>query len=271
MDNTYLKQQGNNQPLYPDMLWSKPEQKSSAGKLAIIGGSERGFNTVSQAYARVSSAGAGAIRVLFPSALRRTLAKIWPESEFAPSSKSGEFAASALSEWLDLDQWSDSVLLPGDLGKSSETAILLERYLSRSPSIITLSGDSINILIDTPAPILENERVTLAVSTAQLQSLLVSIRYPMSVRLDNTLFQLAGLLHSLTLNYPWCVTTIHQSLIYVSYQGEVSVTPLTTGLSLTDVAAYSAVWRMQQPAKSFMGITSGIYELAAQKSNNSKL
>ena len=45
MDNIFWHQQINDQPLYPDILWSQPEHKSMAGKLAIVGGNLHKFMT----------------------------------------------------------------------------------------------------------------------------------------------------------------------------------------------------------------------------------
>jgi hypothetical protein len=259
-EDTYLKRQTDNNPLFSDVLWSRPEQKTMAGKIAIIGGSAHGFSNISRSYNAAGKAGAGAVRLLLPNALKRTLAKIWPECEFASSSKTGEFADDALAEWLELDQWSDAVLLPGDLGKSSQTAILMERYLVHSTNHITLTGDSISILIGSPLPIMENNRILLVLTIPQLQRLLVAIRYPMTVRQDGTMFQLAASLHALTLNYPWAIVTWHENFFYAAYLGNVSTTQAIDG-SLTDAAAFASVWRMQQPTKVFEAITCGIYEL----------
>ena len=40
---TYWHKQGT-KPLYPDVIWSKPENKQAAGKLLIIGGHAYGFS-----------------------------------------------------------------------------------------------------------------------------------------------------------------------------------------------------------------------------------
>ena len=57
MDLKYWYRQSANKPLYPDIEWSKPEQRSRAGKLAIIGGNKLGFASVGEAYTTAQSIG----------------------------------------------------------------------------------------------------------------------------------------------------------------------------------------------------------------------
>jgi len=57
MENTYWHKQTAEKPLFPDMLWSKPENKSHAGKLLIIGGNLHGFAAAAEAYNQATKAG----------------------------------------------------------------------------------------------------------------------------------------------------------------------------------------------------------------------
>src|SRR5690349_6150445 len=117
------------QPLFPNMLWSKPETKQGAGKLLIVGGQAQEFIHVAESFAAAEDAGAGTVRVLMPESTRK-LTKMLPNIEYAPSNVSGSFAKSALAELLDAGQWADGVLLAGDLGKNSETNLMLESFIA---------------------------------------------------------------------------------------------------------------------------------------------
>ena len=262
MDDTYLHRQQINKPLFSDVVWSRPVQKATAGKLALIGGSAQGFNSLSTAFAAADKAGAGVIRTLLPDSLKKIVSMLLPESEFAPSTKSGSFAAKALTDWLDISSWADGVIICGDLGSNSETAALLENYAEKIPALLTLAGDSVTILSAAAGSILSNDRLTLSLELSQLQKLLTNIRYPMAVTSQMTLFQLAEVLHAISQNYPWAIITQHLELFFVAYRGEVSTTPAQKH-TLLQATASATVWRIQQPAKPFAAMTSGIYSLGS--------
>ncbi len=260
MANTFLHQQSD-QPLFGDIIWNKPEQRSLGGKLGIIGGNSQGFSSVASAYSAAESAGAGVIRVLFPDSLRKTLKKVWPSGEFASSTKNGSLGSKALIELTELEKWADYLLISGNLGQNSETAILLEHFVNQTKKPLTVCGDGVSILTQTPI-VLINKDITLAVDLNQLSHLLKAIRYPMSVRSDMNIFQMADLLHSLTQSYPWSVIIIHLDNAFTGYQGEVSLTPIND-FTIIQVATAATVWRMQQPIKPFEAMTSGIYSLVS--------
>ena len=53
-------------PLYPDVVWSKPETKNGAGKLGIFGGSSGAMSLVASSYSAAENAGIGTIHLLVP-------------------------------------------------------------------------------------------------------------------------------------------------------------------------------------------------------------
>lgn len=136
----------------------------------------------------------------------------------------------------------------------------MEHYLEKNVSLLSLAGDAISIICDNPGLILDNDRLCLILDLNQLQKLLLNIRFPMAARSQMTIFQMAELLHSLTLNYPWSLITEHENLFFVAYGGQVSATGRgNTTLATAGVTA--SVWRLQQPTKPFKAESSGIYVL----------
>jgi NAD(P)H-hydrate repair Nnr-like enzyme with NAD(P)H-hydrate dehydratase domain len=113
------------EPLFPDVLWSRPENKRHAGKLLIIGGHKQTFNAVSEAYSATLKAGIGIVRVILPDSLHKMLHAVFPDAEFASSTPVGSFSRLALDDLVLASEWADGVLLAGDFGHNSETAILL--------------------------------------------------------------------------------------------------------------------------------------------------
>src|SRR2546421_5249379 len=118
MDRTYWHKQTAEQALFPDLLWSRPETKKFAGKLLIVGGNAHSFVAPATAYTESTAAGAGTARVLLPDHLQKTVGKLFPAADFAASTPSGGFSQKALAELLELSNWSDGVLLAGDLGRN---------------------------------------------------------------------------------------------------------------------------------------------------------
>jgi len=142
-DTNWLKQ-APNKPLFEDILWSRPQNKRQAGKLLIIGGSVHGFSAPAGAYGAAEKAGIGSIRVILPDATKRMLGKLFLEAEFAPSTTSGSFSRQALAQLLDTADWTDGVLLAGDFGRNSETAILLEAFVKKYRGPLSITHDGID-------------------------------------------------------------------------------------------------------------------------------
>ena len=75
MANTFWHKQTPDQPLYPDLLWSRPQNKKQAGKLLVVGGNAHGFAAAGEAFAQATAAGIGTARVLLPDSLRKTVGR----------------------------------------------------------------------------------------------------------------------------------------------------------------------------------------------------
>lgn len=71
MEHTYWLTQSSDKPLFPDIAWSKPEQRSQAGHLGIIGGNKLGFAGVAEAYSVALETGVGKATVLLPDVLKK--------------------------------------------------------------------------------------------------------------------------------------------------------------------------------------------------------
>src|SRR3982750_3265194 len=100
MERTYWHKQTPEKPLFPDLLWSRPENRAHAGKLLIMGGNAHGFAAPAEAYAESEQAGIGAARVLLPDSLQKTVGRTFAAGEYAPSTPSGSFSQKALAELL---------------------------------------------------------------------------------------------------------------------------------------------------------------------------
>jgi len=258
MENTSWLKQAKDSPLFPDVLWSRPENRRHAGKLLIIGGNSHAFAAVSEAYSGAYKAGVGATRVLVPNKLQKTLGGVFPEAEFAPSTPSGSFARTALAQLIDASTWADGVLLAGDFGRNSETAILLESFVSKYSGLLAVGGDSLDYFFNGSEQLINREKTVLIANFAQLQKL-VAKRILIKHSMD--LSQLVLALSGLTKDFLGAIVTHHANQIIVAYGGKVSTIPATVA-DAAKMAAYASVWSLQQPpAQTFEALTCAAYEL----------
>lgn len=261
MDSTVWQKQTKEQPLFPDLLWSRPENRLHAGKLLVLGGNLHGFSAPAAMYNEAGKAGIGTCRVLLPDALHKTVSRVFPAAEYASSTAtSGAFARAALAEWLAQSAWADGVVLAGDFGRNSETAVLLESYLDKYGGQLTLAGDSIEYCVDTPELYLNRPDTTMVINLAQLQKLLVGIKFPLAITSNMALLQLADTLYQFTNQYKLNVVTYHDGTLVVAVNGRVSSTRMHNA-SLATVAAHAAVWWLQNPNHTYEALTTSVLEI----------
>jgi ADP-dependent NAD(P)H-hydrate dehydratase / NAD(P)H-hydrate epimerase len=261
MDRTYWHKQAADQPLFPDLLWSRPETKRQAGKLLIVGGSAHGFAAPAEAYGASVASGVGLTRVLLPHHVKKLLpSPLANQMEFAPSNPSGSFAQSALAEVLDASEWADGVLMAGDLGRNSETAIVLEQFAIKYHGLLTLAQDAVDYYLKTPADLLSREQTLLVLEFPQLQKLAVGAGFTTAFSSGMDFLHLVEALHEFTVKYKTYIVIEHVDTIFVAVYGQVSTTKLGEHKRDRQIktAAQTSVWWLQNPTKPFEAITSAL-------------
>lgn len=256
----YWIKQTSDKPAYPDLIWSRPEHRQAMGKLLIIGGNSFGFSAPGMAYQAAEQAGAGSTRVLLPQSLKKLIHGSLLPTEYAEANPSGSFSQRALSEWLAQAAWADSTLLAGDLGRNSETAILIEKFLEKHTGSVVLTKDSADYFITVAKTYANRPDTTLVMSMAQLQKLATSLGYTEPFRLGMSLVQLTDTLHDFTTNYGLEIVVRHLESVCVGVNGRVSSTKLDNPDEVWRVnsAAKAAVWRLQNPSKPFEALTTSL-------------
>lgn len=261
MERDYWFRQNPGNPLFPELEWSRPENRQQAGKLLIAGGNLHGFAAPAEAFAAAEQAGVGAARVLLPDAVQKIVGRVFEAGEFAPSTpSSGSFSQKALDEFLLSAAWADAVLLAGDLGRNSETAVLLEKFLQKYGGSVTLTKDAVDYAVSAPHTVLNRPSSLLVLSLSQLQRLGVAARAPKAVTFSMDLLRLAEWLHEFTQAHRPYIIVKHLDTLFVAADGQVSTTKLTTDLPIwrVAVAAKAAVWWLQNPAKPFAALTTSV-------------
>jgi len=258
MDHTYWHKQLAGKPLFPDLEWSRPQTRHTAGKLLIVGGNLHGFAAPAEAYQIATKAGAGSIRVVLPDSLQKTVGTFLEQAFFVPSTRSGSLAKSALAELLEQTAWADGLLLTGELGRNSETAVLLESLMQKTTSAVVLTQDAVDYFYAQPATILERERTVIVGSLSQLQQLASKAKHPEPLRFQMDLLQLVAWLHAFTTHYPCAVIVQHLGYVFVAHDGRVSTTPHTEEIWRLKTAAKASVWLIQHPSKPFEALTTAL-------------
>jgi hypothetical protein len=261
MDDPYWHQQTVDKPLFPDLLWSRPENKRLAGKLLIIGGNLYGFAAPAEAYQAAMDAGIGVARVLLPDCLYKTLRQHMDMAEFAPSNPSGSFAQDALGAWLEQAAWSDGVLLAGDFGRNSETAIVIEKFLAKYSDPLIITKDAADYITANPAQALNRPNTTLVLSLSQLQRLAKSAGTTKAVTFKMDLLQLVDWLHDFTENHSVNIIVRHLGKLFVAVNGQVSTTKLaesSPSIWRVKIAAGAATWLIQQLSRPFEALSTSV-------------
>lgn len=248
--------------LYPDIEWNKPEQRSQAGRLGIIGGNKLGFAGVAEAYSTSLKAGAGDAKVLLPDALRKTIPPIFTEAVFASSNTSGSLSRDALLDMKALGEWSTGLLFVGDAGRSSETAIVYDDFIATYEGWITLTRDAVDLVRQSSSVMVDREKTLFVLSFAQLQKLFQQVYYPRMLTFSMQLANIVDSLHKFTITYPITIVTLHKDNLIIAHGGEVvtmewgNPMAIWRGNTATKAATY-LMWNVNNPLQA---IATAVYE-----------
>lgn len=260
MDFSYWKKQTAHQTLFPDIEWSKPEQRAQAGKLGIIGGNKLGFAGVAEAYGIAKDAGVGDIRVLLPDVLRKTIPTSITDTLFGPTNPSGSLTKEAGPEMANMSAWATGILLIGDAGRSSETAILYEQFIQEYKGQLVITRDAVDLVKNSATMLVDRPNTLLVVSFAQLQKLFQSVYYPKVLTFSMQLTNFVEAVHKFTISYPVTIAVLHREHFIIAHGGEVVTTEWQNPMAIWrgSVAARAAVYWLWNPQKPLESITTSL-------------
>jgi NAD(P)H-hydrate repair Nnr-like enzyme with NAD(P)H-hydrate dehydratase domain len=260
MDYSYWKKQEKGTPLFPDIEWNKPEQRGQAGKLGIIGGNKLGFAGVAEAYGVATEAGVGQVRVLLPDVLRKTIPTTITDTVFGPTNLSGSLTKEAVAEMSALGQWADSILLIGDAGRSSETAIAYEQFVASYQGQLVLTRDAIDLIKNGSQTLVDRPNTLLVASFAQLQKLFQLVYYPKVLTFSMQLTNLVEAVHKFTITYPVSLAVLHKDHLVIASGGEVVTIPWENPMAIWrgSVAARAAAYWLWSPKKPLEAVATSV-------------
>lgn len=251
MDLTYWRRQELTKPLFPDIEWSKPEQRSQRGRLGIVGGNKLGFAGIAESYSVALQTGAGEARALMPDALRKSIPSSMTDVIFAPSTAIGSLSRDSLADLLALGNYSNLILLAGDCGRNSETAITYEDFLREWSGQVVITRDAVDLVKNSADFLVNRPSTTLVISFAQLQKLFQAVYYPKILTFSMQLMQFVEALHKFTITYPVSIAVLHKETMVVAHGGEVVTMPWDAPMRIWrgETAARIAAYQMWTPSK----------------------
>lgn len=255
---TWLKQSSDQ--LFEQLEWDKPERKTHAGKLLILGGHIHALTAPAKSYQLAESLGIGQQKVCLPSKAKSMLGEVPFDAVFLPSTTSGEFSKDGLGELLQYSQWADTVLLPGDIGRNSQTTMLIDELVRSYGGQIVITKDALDLLSSDPRLLLNRNKTTIVASIAQLQKLVKNINFDQPIIFNMDLTKLVDLMSNLSKSYNCSFVTLHQNQFLVAHDGKLSTTKRAT--EPTDAvswrnsfATHAAVYQTWYPNKPFESLT----------------
>lgn len=251
MDLSYWQKQTSTKPLFSDVEWSKPERRDLAGKLGIIGGNKLGFVAVAESYQTALEAGVGEAKVLLPDCLKKSVPKTLLDVTFAPCNASGSLSADAWPEMKALAAWASGMLLIGDAGRSSETAILYGKFIREYSGQLTITRDAVDLVKNDPHLLVERKNTLIVASFAQVQKLFQGVYYPKMLTFSMQLLQLVEALHKFTITYPCTVMTLHKDTLIIAHSGQIVTQKWENPMAIWrgSVATHAAAWWLWSPPK----------------------
>lgn len=258
--HSYWHRQTADKPLFPDVEWNKPERRDQAGKLGIIGGNKLGFAGVAASYQVALQAGAGEVRVLLPDVLKKTIPAVITDTIFASTNPSGSLAREATIEMQALGTWADGILLIGDAGRNSETALAYEDFISTYEGPLTITRDAIDLVKNNNHLLVDRPNTLLIASFAQIQKLFQSVYYPKILTFNMQLTQLVEALHKFTITYPVHIVVLHKDTLLIAGGGEVVTHAWENPMTIWrgDTAARAATYWLWNRAKPLPAIATSI-------------
>lgn len=216
----YWRIQDPDKPLFPEIIWEKPEQRDMAGNLLMIGGCAQSLHNVAVCYQKAISALIGRCTVILPESLRKVTDNL-NGIIYAPSNQIGSFAKTSLNIMLYTSSNHDATILSGDLGKNSETAIVLSDFLHNYHGPLIITNDTVDILYPDTKYLLKRDKTFIFLTYKQLQKIAIENKETKAFSHNLSLVQLIKQLHEFTKNISAMIVTKFQKQLIVAYQGEV--------------------------------------------------
>jgi hypothetical protein len=160
-------------------------------------------------------------------------------------SKSGE------AELIAAGQWADGILLVGDSGQNSETAILYDKLLDATDAWATITRDAVELLYTSAEKLANRPHTNLVMNFPQVQKLFSKVYYPKILTFSMQFMSFVEAARKFTITYPVTLTVLFGSKIIVAHGGQVVSQDFSdqTALINGQLAARAAAYLLWSPKK----------------------
>ncbi len=247
------------EPLYAKVLWNRPISAHSAGRLLVVGGHSQGVASLQATYQIAAASGIGSLTLVVPETLRRLLGTI-PAIEFAPATVAGSLAGVATGQLMELASYADAVLIGPDLSNNSETAILVESFITGFHQPLILAGDGLGLISQSPETLRDRPNTLVILSMQQLFGLAGKLGLALAIAAEDQITAKLAIVADF-----WQTLRVDLALVgpeIIIRAGErVSVTPLTSQPANLQAAAAGVlgVSYTQNPSARYEGLSTGAF------------
>lgn len=250
------------EPIFSNLVWSRPESKAMAGKLTIIGGNRFDISVPAQSYTFAAQQGIGKCQVIMPQAAKKLLPGVHADISFAPSNPSGSFGQKALPGLQAYAASADCTFLAGGLGRNSETAVVLENLIKQA-GLFVVSADAVDYFVHQPLLLLDRENTVIVASFAQIQKIMQTVGTIKPLTFDMGTVAIADALQAFTVAHQALIVVEHNGTIFCALEGEVISTNLPTPPKAwrNQAASAIAVWWAQNPSQTLAAAATAITQI----------
>jgi NAD(P)H-hydrate repair Nnr-like enzyme with NAD(P)H-hydrate dehydratase domain len=243
MQQHYLTQ--HNEPLFPKVLWNRPINRATAGRLLLVGGHSHDFVKVQEIYQLANACGVGRCVIVMPDSLRILLSHV-EDTYFVPASPSGSMGKGAIAEIVRLAEESDGLSVGANLSNNSETAVAVERLLTESTKPRVIYLDALEVASFNPKLITDRNNCCIIVTMQGLFKLAGKLGVALNIQPERGLLGRVELIQSVAEAMKSSLICIGKEIIIVSDR-QTSVTPETSAHLNSAVYATMSVFWTQKP------------------------
>ena len=159
-----------------------------------------------------------------------------------------------------LGDWGQGILLIGDAGRNSETAITYSDLIREYTGPLIITRDAVDLVKNDSEALVNRPNTVLVVSFAQLQKLFQAVYYPKMLTFSMQLLQLVEAVHKFTITYPATLVVLHRDTLIVAHDGQVVTTKWDSPMAIWrgHTAARAASYLLWTPGKPLEAITASL-------------
>ncbi len=240
----YLTQK--NQALFPKVLWNRPINRTTAGRLLLVGGHHQNFLEIQEVYQLALACGVGECLIVMPDSLRTLLSHI-ENTHFIPSSPSGSIGKGAVAELVSLAEESDGLSIGANLSNNSETAVAVERLLIESQKPRVMYLEALEVASFNPKLVTDRDNCCIVVTMQELFKLAGKLDIALNIQPERGLLGRVELIQSVAQAMKASLVCMGKEIIIVSGE-QTSVTPDISGRLNSAIFAAMSVFWTQKPA-----------------------